>query len=116
MKDRRDYLVEKINECRKELNEIDSAEESAKAKALVGNCYRYRNNYSCDSVGWWRHYKVVGTEGGSVVCWVFEKTSDGKFYVEFADHCFGILPKSEPISQEEFAVCWATFKAEIVGK
>ncbi len=49
--------------------QIEEREVAPKRRALVGKCYRYRNNYSCPQKAsdyWWMWVKVVGVDGGNI--------------------------------------------------
>lgn len=72
----------KISELQNQLYVIEASEKKAKAKKLVGKCFKFRNSYSSDKP-WWLYIKIVGfTESGNLICFEFQTNCYGKAEVE----------------------------------
>lgn len=72
--------------------QVDEREIAPKRRALVGRCFRYRNCYSCPdkpSDYWWLWLRIVGVDGGCVLCVQTERDKYGKITIEnHAIPCF----------------------------
>jgi hypothetical protein len=59
-----------LQKLQKEVWKEKDAEQTAKAKKLVGKCFKFRNCYSCpkgDKDKWWLYTRIVGVKDGCCV-------------------------------------------------
>lgn len=65
--------------------QIDERELAPKRRALVGKCFRYRNNYSCPvkpTDYWWLWTRITGLDGASLMCLQVQCDKYGKIIIE----------------------------------
>jgi len=84
--DRKKQIEKEILELRTELNAITDAEDAPKEDALVGKCFKYRNNYSMpemESDYWWLYAKIIAKRpDGGLHVFQFQTDKDGKITIE----------------------------------
>jgi hypothetical protein len=80
-------------------------------KAVIGKCFRTRNNYSCPEKPtdyWWLYVRVVGVRHGSVVCHLFETDKYGKVMIDFNAfrYAHSLDQGYTPISRAQYDKAW----------
>jgi hypothetical protein len=75
----KEALLAQIEPLKKKLRKLEEKEENARAAALVGKCFTYRDTYGGDSKPkHWRAYlRVLRADQGSLVCLKFERRPGG---------------------------------------
>jgi hypothetical protein len=75
-------LQSQIDKLRGELRDLEAAENEKLGAALVGQCFRYRNCYSCPGPDdyWFMYMKVTGIDAeGKCLVTSFQIDKDGEF-------------------------------------
>lgn len=111
-------LEASIRTLRHELDAITGAEEEAANRALMGKCYRTRNNYSLPEKAsdyWWLYTKVVGlSKDRSLQTLSFEDDKRGRLLVQSRDHSMRqTIERYEEITPAAFAKAWARFLGRV---
>lgn len=105
-------LEAQILALRKKLGKITDAETAQENAALLGKCYRTRNNYSVPETAadyWWLYARVVSVAGGLKVT-TFQDDKKGRLSVEQKSFYVGqSLRGYEEISEAAFMKAWAKF-------
>jgi hypothetical protein len=95
--------------ARHELSDITDKETEAKTKALVGECFRFRNSYGSGEK-WWLYRIVTGVNGRNVYTFEFQKTANGEHRIEPRTvQWMGLDKEDKPISRKEFWDAWFDF-------
>jgi hypothetical protein len=112
----REQLEAEMAPLQRALNKLRDAETRAQSQALVGKCFKYRNNYSCPSKPsdyWWLYIKVTGLSG----TWpkTFEFQVDKYSRIEIKTDTTRIRPDGGyvEISSKEFADAWKRLQRRI---
>jgi len=85
MTSRKQQLEETIRAARAALAALEAGDDQRAAEKLVGNCYVYRNCYSCPETeaDYWNLYsRIVGAEDGLVVTVDFQVDKYGRVVLE----------------------------------
>jgi hypothetical protein len=85
MSARKEELEFQLRTVSAELNEIKEAETEAANQALLGKCFKTRNNYSCPekpSDYWWLYVKVTEIDGAALKCLRFQIDKGGRIDIE----------------------------------
>jgi hypothetical protein len=108
----RELLKAQILALRRKLNKITDAEDAAANAAVLGKCYRTRNNYSCPKSSadyWWLYARVVSVKGGVKVL-TFQNDKKGQLTLEQERfYARQSLEGYEEISEAVFMGAWRTF-------
>lgn len=110
----KDQLEAEISPLQAALQRLRNAEQSAEAKALVGKCFKYRNNYGSDCPGWWLYSKVTKAGEYWPICFSFEETSRQMIEVKYEDHYHGTGNWKE-ITPKEFNAAWKALQRKLAG-
>ena len=112
--DRKAELRNAIEKARDELRRIESEENIAQSKELIGKFFKYRNRYS-DGEGWWLYLCVIGiSESGSIKVRMFQKDTYGK--VDFEEETYNpnfIRSGYAEIGEIEFWVAFNDIMSEL---
>lgn len=114
MKTRQQQLEATIKTARDELQSMQAQEDQRENEKLIGNCYVYRNCYSCpqaESDYWNLYVRVIGVQDGNINMVQFQVDKYGAAIMErqlrtshmFADGGF------RPISLADFQKAWFAF-------
>jgi hypothetical protein len=110
---RKAELEATLTAARDELRAIEDAEAARQAEKLVGNCYVYRNCYSCpesEADRWNLYLRVVGaTEGGGVSVVEFEVDKYGEVRIHRSSRPYQVFTGGgyKPIGLSELTAAWA---------
>lgn len=105
-------LKETHREIRDEIWEREHVDRREKHAKLIGNCYRYRNNYGGDCDGWWLYHRVTHIDGKGQLHGVsFQDDGQGKMSHEIgymSESCLG-----DPITRDEWNEAFAAFRKQM---
>ena len=93
-------IINKGNEARRELHDIEEKEATEKNLPLVGKCFKFRNSYGSGE-RWWLYSRVVGVAGSYFKYLVFQECSLGKATVEIREYGYDNMQQIE-ITRKEF--------------
>lgn len=99
-KEKLQAIVNKGNEARRELHDIEEKEATEKNVHLVGKCFKFSNSYGSGEK-WWLYSRIVGVGGSYFKYFVFQECSDGKVIVETRKYGYDSLQQVE-ITRKEF--------------
>ena len=91
----------KVNHKRiNQLNDlIFKIKTEPKMKAMIGRCFKYRNNYSATCPGWWLYTKVIGRKNKTLTVCRFQITSIGNIEINIIDEVINIDPLKHHLFQ-----------------
>lgn len=109
--DRKSQLEATIKAARDELNAIRENDDQGEAEKLVGNCYVFRNCYSCpdsDADYWNLYSRIIAAQAGSVRVVSFQVDKYGTLSIERQTRPHQHYKSSENrlISLSEFLKAW----------
>lgn len=117
--DRKKELELMLGSLHAELGALRDAEADKKNKALLGKCFRTRNNYSCpetDDDRWWLYARVVGIKDGHLEVTKFQNDKKGRLTVENRDFYSAYsLDGYEEITTTEFMAAWDAFVSAVLS-
>jgi len=120
VKSKIEKLDQKIKKLRQELSDLRDAENKAKNKKFVGQCFRYRNSYSCPETEedfWWMYIKVLKVDS-QIHCFLFQIKKNGEVEIAPNHNLWNLndinnTTKYERISETVFQKEWGKCKGFI---
>ena len=94
--------------ARAQLEEIENKSKTARHRKLIGQCFKYRNCYSCpkdSSDYWWLYRRVVSVDGDWCEAFDFQTDQYGKTEFELRKSSIGGL--GAPITAAEYEAAFA---------
>ena len=82
--DEKEQIVSQLRALNKRLYAINQKEASARNRALLGKCYKYRNNYSVPEKAsdyWWLYIRVDKVKGAFATTFEFQTDKHGEMSV-----------------------------------
>lgn len=70
-----------ISDAYEQLDEIEDKRRVKERLPYVGKCFMFRNGYSSGEK-WWLYVKVLRLDETNLICFQFEKMSDGIIKIE----------------------------------
>jgi len=112
-------LEKRMQEASRAFYAAKSAQQEKENSRLIGSCFKYRNNYSCPekpSDYWWMYTQVLKADGGSLVCWEFQRDKNGKIEIDFQRFYYPHLLEGHiKITRKEFAKAWRGLQKRIAA-
>lgn len=109
-------LREQIAPLVAELNEIERQERVEDKLVLIGQCFRYRNSYSCpqsESDKWWMYRKILGVDDdGALMATTFQIDRNGKAEIEYGN-AFNTVSGWERITEAQYKEALDNFKQTV---
>lgn len=102
-----------INAAMKEIRELEDKRRVKERLPYVGKCFKYRNGYNLNEK-WWLYVKVLRLDETNLICFQFEKTSDGIIRIE-PESTIHINEGYMEISCNEFRTAWIKCLQELSG-
>lgn len=99
------------------LGRLRDAEERQKAVALVGKCFKCRNNYSCPKGPkdyWWYYVKCVGMGQYRPKAFTFQTDKEGRIEIK-EENWFMRADGYIEISEREFQAAWRRVQKRIAS-
>lgn len=115
-------LQQIIRAARGRLGDIEHKERVADLRKKVGQCFKYRNNYSCPakpSDYWWMYIKIIEARDGEAICFEFQIDRYGHLTVKPRANNYSIEPSADrgytPISNADFDKAWKAAQKKVAG-
>ena len=110
-----DQLRTAHQEIRDEIWEREHVDRRESNAQLIGNCYRYRNNYGRDCEGWWLYHRVTHIDGkGQLHGISFQDDTQGKMSHEISYMSESSL--GDPITREEWDTAFSEFRKQMEAR
>jgi|SRR6185312_5051127 len=109
-------LREAVRTANKALGKAEAKQRAAEHAKLIGKCFKERNNYSCPgkrSDYWYVYYKIVGTDGYSLLCEQFQTDKNGHVRIELTKNYRMNMNCAQPISHAEYKRAWQKLRSRI---
>lgn len=112
-----EQLREAVRIANRNFHAAERAERAKNNAALVGRCFRFRNNGSCPekrSDFWWLYAKITKVDkDGRLIAFEFQINKYGEFDCRPNVNLFCLTDGYRPIPEKQFDDAWAAFKSKL---
>lgn len=102
----KEELQQTIAAARRKLSKIETAENYAEAKQLLGKCFKTRNNYSCPekpSDYWWLYCRIIKVDkDADMRGFKFQTDKRGAIFIDPNEYVFRHMNGWQEISLAEY--------------
>jgi hypothetical protein len=111
--DKETELRNTLKRVRRELSAIEDKRACAENVKLIGQCFKYRNNYSCpekSSDYWWLYCCVLSADEYGLRLFEFQTDKHGRIEIRPEGHAVNAHSMQSgyvPISEAEYCKAWA---------